>query len=158
MTSQNPGISNEILGFMEDFQKEIDSWNPPSELEELHGIRREGVGFGINFLKESGMQELALKAQKSEQEEDVERLLELAGDPVPMQSQMEDDSRMHWKPSTYISGTSPMTGYRPVTYDILYAADCISKRNRSTAKCPPAPPPSTLAFRRSGYSGSEASS
>lgn len=118
-----PGDFNEVLGFMEDFQKEIDSWNPPSELEELHGIRREGVGFVINFLKETGMLELALKAQKAEEEGDVERLLELAGEMVPMESQMEEmEAEMEAFDDRLERAEDRLS---PETYDILYAADCI---------------------------------
>ena len=118
-----PGDASDALDSMEGLLDEIKSWNPPSELEELHQIRVEGTGFIVESLKESGILELAVEIQKAEQEEDLERMLELAGEMAPMVSRMEEmeaeievfDARLERAEDELSSET----------YDLLSEADCI---------------------------------
>ena len=113
------GDINDAVESMGEFLDELKSWNPPGEVRELHELRIEGAEFAVNYLTESGFGELLVEVKKAEREDDLERMLELAGKLAPLVdgfAELEDfDDKIEAAENDLSSET----------YNVLEQADCI---------------------------------
>jgi hypothetical protein len=77
LEDQFPSGDSFEFGFMEAVLDEIKSWNPPAELEEFHRLNVKAVEFAIGALSDSRLLEMMGEIEEAQQNEDVERRMEL---------------------------------------------------------------------------------
>ncbi len=90
LEDQFPSGDSFEFGFMEDVLDEIKGWNPPAELEEFHRLNVKAGELTIGALSDSGLLELMEEMEETQQNEDVERMMELVEEMGQLESAMEE--------------------------------------------------------------------
>ncbi len=90
LEDQIPSGDSFEFGFMEAVLDEIKSWNPPAELEEFHRLNVKAGELTIGALSNSGLLELMEEIEEAQQNEDVERMMELVEEMGQLESGMEE--------------------------------------------------------------------
>ena len=76
------------ISAIEDALDEVKQWNPPGELQEYHDIGVEGMEATVTALKDTGALELFEEMEKAQEEEDVERALELMDQAAELEDEL----------------------------------------------------------------------
>ena len=90
LEDQFPSGDSFEFSSMEDVLGEIKSWNPPAELEEFHRLNVKAGELTIGALSNSGLLELMEEIEEAQQNEDVERMMELVEEMGQLESGMEE--------------------------------------------------------------------
>ena len=110
------------ISAIEDALDEVKQWNPPEELQEYHDIGVEGMEATVTALKDTGALELFEEMEKAQEEEDVERALEL----MEQAAELEDELVRFDDQMTELSDELERAreNLSPATREILDNAGC----------------------------------
>ena len=110
------------ISAIEDALDEVKRWNPPEELQEYHDVGVRGMEATVTALKDTGALELFEEMEKAQEEEDVERALEL----MEQAAELEDELARFDDQMTELTDELERAreNLSPATREILDNADC----------------------------------